>query len=183
MVHHYPTPMLVLTTMRYITTIHSVDKEQLPNLIKTARVRIAARAVVLDGTFIALLHVARDGYHKLPGGGLEGSESIVHTLKREILEETGCEISNIQELGQVNEYRDKWDFYQESFCYIATANGAIVQPSFTEKELAAGFEVVWAESIDDAIALLQSDKPTAYEGDFIQRRDLVILKEAKKLLK
>lgn len=64
--------------------------------VKTYQVREAARAIVLDeNNMIALLHVSRDGYYKLPGGGIEDSEDPVDALKRECREEIGCEIEVI----------------------------------------------------------------------------------------
>lgn len=49
---------------------HASDTE-----IRTFAVREAVRAVVFDyeGN-IALLHVAKKNYYKLPGGGIEGAE-------------------------------------------------------------------------------------------------------------
>lgn len=53
------------------------------------------------------------------------------------------------------------------------------EPNLTEEEQADGFEITWAESIDEAIDLLESDHPQVYEGLFIRERDLTFLKTAK----
>ena len=168
--------------MRLLTTIHDTTDTKLAELIKNMKPRVAVRAVMLDGNALAVLNVTRDGYHKLPGGGVEGSESLHKALEREVLEEVGCEIEVITEIGQVNDYRDEWGFYQESFCYLAKVVAKGLPTAMTENELAAGFEAMWLPSVTKAISVFEQDKPTAYEGVFIQRRDLVILKEAQKLL-
>ncbi len=45
-----------------------------------------------------------------------------------------------------------------------------------------GFETVWL-NIDDAITTIENEKDLEhYEGRFIARRDLILLKEAKKFI-
>ncbi len=71
------------------------------------RERKASRALVFDkDNNIALLHAKNKSYHKLPGGGIEDGEDIIQALRREAMEEIGCEIDNIKELGIVEEYRN-----------------------------------------------------------------------------
>ena len=68
------------------------------------RVRKAARAVVInDRDEIALLFVANGNYHKLPGGGIENNETIYDALKREVEEEVGTMIEDIEELEELEE--------------------------------------------------------------------------------
>lgn len=52
----------------------------------------------------------------------------------------------------------------------------------TEDERALGFELVWADNIDDAIAMLEADNPSGYDGKRMKPRDLAILRVAKKRL-
>ena len=140
------------------------------------RVRQAARAVVLDASGrVALLRVHKNKYYKLPGGGIDPGEDVLTALKREMLEEIGCEISDAQEIGEVTEYRDQWGLTQTSYFYRAQLAGEAGTPAFTDEELADGFEVVWADSIDAAIALMEADQPDGYEGPLIRRRDMGIL--------
>jgi 8-oxo-dGTP pyrophosphatase MutT (NUDIX family) len=144
--------------------------------------REAARAIVVDASGqVALLWVGKHGYHKLPGGGVEDGEDIAQALEREILEEIGCHAEVADELGQIVEYRDKWGQKQTSYCYVAKQVGEKGEPDFTKEELDDGFEIVWAANLDDAINLLENDKPDNYVGMFIRTRDLQFLRAAKNL--
>jgi len=141
--------------------------------------RGASRAIVFDAAGnVALLHATKKHYHKLPGGGIEQGENIETALRREVMEEIGCSVKNLCELGSVEEYRNKWELHQMSYCFLADLDGEKGVPHLEENEIADGFETMWM-SIDDAIKALESDAPVEdYEGKFIQVRDLTLLKEA-----
>jgi 8-oxo-dGTP diphosphatase len=136
---------------------------------------------------IAILHVAKSGYYKLPGGGVEKDESLIEAAKRETIEEAGCDIEITKEIGKIIEYRDKDDYgdsngiIQTSFCYLAHIVGPKKEPSFEQDEIREGFQLVWI-NINEAIRLIEQSSPTTYDGGFIIKRDLIFLKEAKKLL-
>lgn len=168
--------------MKNILTIHEQDIIPEAPVINTAnfRKREAARAVVSDNAGkIALLRVGLYDYHKLPGGGIDEGEDIPAALERELLEEIGCKAEVTGEVGEIIEYRDQFDLEQTSYCFTATQIGEKGDPDFTEKELREQFSIVWAENIDSAIALLEQDNPANYEGKFIQKRDLALLRAAK----
>lgn len=166
--------------MRLVKTIQF--KNLKPEDTNKFEVRRAARAVVFDNDKnIGILYVGKHNYHKLPGGGLEDDESIEEALKRECLEEIGCNIETFGELGEIIEFRDKWSLKQHSYCYLANLVGERGKPNFTQKELDNGFEIKWV-SLKDAIKLLENDKPEGYEGGFIQIRDSSFLKEAEMFL-
>lgn len=144
-------------------------------------VRKAARAVVFRGSEIALLYMSHNGHHKLPGGGVNKDESLEAALRREIKEETGYEIFiRPESVGIVIEYRDSKRLLQISYCYLADAIGEQSSTVFTEEEIERGAELEWMR-LDDAIAALEKDTPTDYAGQFICKRDLLFLKEAKRI--
>lgn len=55
--------------------------------------RISVKAVIKDNIGQILLLQEKDGSWELPGGGLEHSEDIRATLKREVNEETGMTLA------------------------------------------------------------------------------------------
>jgi 8-oxo-dGTP pyrophosphatase MutT (NUDIX family) len=146
--------------------------------------RRAARVIVFDkDNNIALLHATRDNYHKLPGGGVEEGEDIMSALRREVIEEIGCEITNTKELGVVEEFRNQHSFHQISNCFIAELSGEKGKPKLTQSEIDEGFEPIWL-SLDEAIKIIDSeDMKKFYRAQFMIARDLVFLKEAKNYLK
>lgn len=141
--------------------------------------REAARAVVIDNDgLVALLHVSKENYYKLPGGGLDESEDKNAALRRECLEEIGCDVEVIRELGTVLEYRKIFGLRQISYCYVAKVTGEKGAPSFTQKEESKGFQVVWLH-LAEAKKALDNSKSTTPEGDlYIVPRDKVILASA-----
>ena len=162
--------------MKLIKTIQFKDLGQ--EEADKFEVRRAARAVVFDNDKnIGILYVGKHNYHKLPGGGLEGEENIIEALKRECLEEIGCNVEPFKEVGEIIEYRDKWSLKQHSYCYLANVIGDKGTPDFTQKEIDDGFEIKWV-SLENAIELLENDKSEWYESIFIQIRDSLFLKEA-----
>lgn len=146
------------------------------------KVREAARAVVFDSEGkVALLHVSKKDYYKLPGGGLEGDEDKLIALARECKEEIGCDVEDIRELGQVTEYRKMWDLKQISYCYLAKVKGEKCDPDFTESELEDGFEIVWLP-LEEAIETMRNSRTENQEGAlYIVPRDIAILEAAKNI--
>ena len=129
--------------------------------------RRAARCVLRSQLGeIAVIFFARDNFYKLPGGGVEEDEALDSALHREVREETGFTITNVRELGMVEEYRYYCGMHQLSYCYVADAvddEGT----SLTPEETAAGVELRWAPTIDDAIALIRDANGIDEEGSVI----------------
>jgi 8-oxo-dGTP pyrophosphatase MutT (NUDIX family) len=153
-----------------------------PNKKVKYRIRKAARAVLFDKNKIALLFASKYKYHKLPGGGVEKKESIKKALAREIMEETGCTAKVKGEVGKIIEYRDNFKLKQFSYCYIAEVTKKKSKPKFTEDEKAEGFKIRWV-SLDNAIKIIENDKPKIYERKFMITRDLIFLKKAEEIIK
>lgn len=142
--------------------------------------RRAARGVLMRGSRVVLLHVRRDGYHKLPGGGVEAEESLMEGLRREVREEVGSSFDIVEELGDIVEHKTHEGVMQRSTCFLLreTKRG---EPSFTEKEKREGFAVE-SFSLAEAIMLLEEERPSAYVPRFINHRDLLFLRQARTFL-
>jgi len=146
-------------------------------------VREAARAVVVDRDLrLALLHVSRDGYYKLPGGGMEEGEDDVTALRRECREELGCELEILGEIGMIVEYRKMFSMKQVSYCYFARVQGSKGKPTFTLKEKEEGFEVVWLPYTEALKVMVYSNATTLEGREYIVPRDTIFIRGAEERL-
>jgi 8-oxo-dGTP diphosphatase len=162
-----------------------VTGKKIPKSKEDYTIRIAARAIILDEKGnIAILSTPKSKHyhHKLPGGGVEGEEDIIVTLKREIKEEVGCDIKIIQEVGEIIEYKNDYNQKQTSHCFLVRLKGKKGKPNFTKEEKEAGYEVKWL-SFKDAIRLFEDNVPEDYTAKFIRLRDYTFLSESKKIIK
>ena len=144
-------------------------------------VREAARAIVFDGDGnVALLHATKNNYYKLPGGGIEEGEDNEAALKRECLEEIGCKVEIIGEVGMTIEYRKKYKLNQISYCYIAKVVGEKGTPKLEKDEIEEGFETIWLP-IDEALRKVKESKKIIYEAQYMIARDTALLDVAKNI--
>ena len=128
------------------------------------------------------MHFTATSSYKLPGGGIDEGEDAITALRREIREETGYEITDIKELGEVVEYRYFCGMHQISYCYIATAT-QFVGTQLTQKEQDGGMELQWFDTITDAITAIESGHNIDEDGSetglkMMILRDVAILKAA-----
>lgn len=141
--------------------------------------RKAVRAVLADAEGrIALLHVSKQGYYKLPGGGIDTGEDLATALNRECLEEAGCAITMGAEIGTVEEWRNIFTMRQHSVCFHATVKGPKGTPHLEPGEEAEGFKLLWV-SPAEALNLLRTCTPKNDEGKlYIVPRDIWFLEQA-----
>jgi len=67
--------------------------------------REAVRAIILNGNNILMAHLQKTNEYKFPGGGIKENESIEKALKREVLEEIGYIVKDINgKIGTIIEY-------------------------------------------------------------------------------
>ncbi|WP_446224826.1 NUDIX hydrolase [Nocardia sp. IBHARD005] len=108
-----------------------------PNAIK-----VAVSAVVLDdsGRILMIRRTDNDRY-AIPGGGLEAGETVSEAVAREVLEETGIEVS-VTDLvgvfsnpGHVIAYDDGEVRQEFSICFRANPVGGSLRTSSESKEV------------------------------------------------
>lgn len=147
--------------------------------------RSAARAVLVDDKWrVALIDATNRGYYKLPGGGIDDGELIEEALRREVVEEAGYEIEPLCPLGYTHETRHKFEQFNYSYAWLARATKEVGR-NLMEDEVEDGFEVKWFDTIDDAIAAVDSVDTSGmiYQAHFFTAREAAILRAARKVLK
>lgn len=163
--------------MKHLLTLNLEDstKEE----VATYAIRRAARAVVFDADGkVALLHATKNGYYKLPGGGIEGGEAPVDALVRECREEIGCEIEVLSELGEIIEYKKKDNLKQISYAYVARVVGEKGTPHLETGEEAEGFQTAWFP-FEEAQKVITECPRVFYPAEYMVARDARFLDEAK----
>ncbi|KUJ24632.1 uncharacterized protein LY89DRAFT_26119 [Mollisia scopiformis] len=140
--------------------------------------RTAVRAILQNplNKRLAIIHVKKGNYYKLPGGGIEPNEDHSIAVAREILEETGCMIS--MDIGTClatcEEYRN--DLHQISYCYVTKMIEDTGRPELTELEASEGLSHRWV-SVNEAMEVMQDSVPTSELGKFIKERDLFFVEK------
>lgn len=158
--------------LKIINPEHVSDAE-----VKSIPTREAVRAVVYDQeNQIALLYVSRHGYYKLPGGGIEKDEDHVSALKRESLEEIGCDVEVIGEIGKIIEYRKFCSLTQISYCYLAKVKGAKGTPNLMPDEIEDGFQLAWVSLEEALLKLANNPGDTLESQSYIVPRDTMFIK-------
>ena len=114
--------------------------------------RRGAYCVLFDGLDqIAAVEVL--GKYLLPGGGIEGDESVVVALEREFKEETGLVPLNLKSMGQSGEYMKSLDGvrneYVHAHLFYATDHRVIGLPSET------GHTLVWLNQQSASVAMFR----------------------------
>jgi 8-oxo-dGTP diphosphatase len=143
------------------------------------RLRPGARALLLnDWDEIALMHVSKLGYYKLPGGGIDEGESIEDGLMRELAEEVGVASAKVlSEIGEVVEYRDTSETRAEHYAFIVKLTDMLNTPTRTQKEIDQGYKTVWVKNLDEAIKLVEAGSPPVEGGyEYERLRELAILR-------
>ncbi len=130
--------------MKLICKITDEDVGEKSMNMDNPKLRLGARGIVIreDGK-IAIFNKSKKNEYKLPGGGLEGEENPEEAFKREILEETGCEIKIIENLGTTEEYKSLNNFKQISYVFVGKVLKDTKQLNATKKEKEEGAKLLW----------------------------------------
>lgn len=150
--------------------------------MENPRLRLAARGIVIreDGK-IAVFNKSNKNEYKLPGGGIKSTELPEDAFKREVLEETGCIVNVVDNIGITEEYKSKQNFKQISHVFI----GDVVEDkgylSLTDIEISTGGRLLWEtperalDLITDCYNKITADEFSIYITKFVVLRDRKIL--------
>jgi ADP-ribose pyrophosphatase YjhB (NUDIX family) len=139
--------------------------------------RQAARCILKREDKIAMLFLEKFGYHKVPGGGIEEGEKVKQALEREVKEEIGSKIHIEKEIARLTSLKTQQGTKQTSIFFLATEKES-GEPEYTEKEKKEGYKPEWY-TLEESIKVLEKEDPSHYIAQFINARDLKILKEVK----
>ena len=153
-------------------------------MTKFTTIRRAARTVIFDDSCdkIALLEVKGGVYHKIPGGGVEGEESLEEAALREALEEGACDVEILAKLGEIEfESPEYGGQINHSVCFITKKLSDHKTTGFTEEEQANNFKLLWV-SFDEAIELFKDVKSNNPFELNMNNRDLKFVLLAKEYI-
>ena len=111
--------------------------------------KYTVRAIIMrDGRLS--MQLSGRGEYKIPGGGVEGDESHVVALQREVREETGLIIlpESVREIGEILELREDvfskgTKYICHSYFYFCDVEDRTVETQMTDSEIAKGFHPIW----------------------------------------
>ena len=116
--------------------------------------RPTVKAIVVDNENNIALLKAR-GHYLLPGGGIETGESAIDALRRELIEEIGCNVDNIKELGISSQFRNKNMTHYEVVFFSANVVGKKGTPTTTQEDELQDVELFWFDK-EKVFTLLKS---------------------------
>ena len=145
------------------------------------------RAVLLDTDgCMALMYLPKYKHngdkdlYMIPGGGVDNREDLKKALEREMLEETGCRINIVDEIGYITNTQAEDTWTAVTYYYTAAVVGEKGQLQLTEHEKDSQFELQW-HSLEDALKIIESQAEDNCK--IIKFRDKLVVAEAIKLMR
>ena len=151
--------------------------------------RPSVRGIIFDDKGnIAMIYSQKYHFYKFPGGGIEGGETHLETLAREIKEETGMTLipETAKEFGEVlkiqkgDEVGENTIHIQQNFYYTCRVEDEIGEQDLDDGEKALDFVLKFVP-IEEAIvanSAFESDDPFKKQMAEREKRVLELLKKA-----
>ena len=153
-----------------------------PKPTKSDKTRFNVRCILQNNNGeICVVKSEKYGYIQIPGGGINDEETIINALHREVQEETGFLIMNIEPIGYTLEKREDIQNnhdWSKAISYVFSASvEKEIGTNYTEEENADGFKPIWM-TLDNFIIKKEKMKneTNSYSGRFSDKRDLEIAK-------
>lgn len=128
---------------------------------ESTKSREACRGIVVSEGKILLTYEVNTDQWFIPGGGVEGKESLEECCVRELAEETGCIVKTNQKFLTINEYYEEWHFISHYF--ICECIGE-TERKLTEREAQVGLEPRWIP-LEEAIDIFSKHQDYAAEDE------------------
>lgn len=144
--------------------------------------RPSVRGIILDQNGkVAMIYSEKYHFYKFPGGGIEGNETHLETLKREIKEETGMILKpeSVREFGEVlrtqKMQKDGKDviLVQYNYYYLCETENEIGTQSLDDGEKELGFVLKFV-SIDEAIRANNNFQGEPIEKYTVERENRIL---------
>ena len=151
--------------------------------------RPSVRGIIFDNDGnIAMIYSQKYHFYKFPGGGIEGNETHLETLAREIKEETGMTLipESAKEFGEVLKIQNGDEsgkdtiHIQQNFYYTCRVEDEVGSQELDDGEKALDFVLKFVP-IEEAIAAnsaFESDDPFKKQMAEREKRVLELLKKA-----
>lgn len=148
-------------------------------IVEHPNIRNSARCLLINqDQEICLLYSRARDYYAIPGGGIEPGESLLQTLNRETLEETGYLLKNPKPIGNIHE--QLYDRVTTTFFFSAQPY-KILHSNYMPDELEEDYILKWL-SPSKALQIFQTicneqqlHNFPSYKGAFINYRFLELL--------
>lgn len=125
-----------------VITDEDIGEKTIP--VEKYRQRYGARGIIIkENGEIAVFNKVSKNEYKLPGGGMEDGEEIAEVFKREVYEETGCNIEIVDFLGTIKEVKTQDKFTQMSYIFVGKVVEDTKHLHLTKEEETEGSRILW----------------------------------------
>ncbi len=145
--------------MRKLFDIGTPDRQMKGRILR----RDSARAIIILGGKVAMVHSLKYDYYKFPGGGIEEGESRQEALIRETLEESGLRVipESVKEYGVVRRQEPrnrKYDYFlQDNFYYLCDVYPGVARQDLDDYESDERFTLEYVDPAEAAQTNLTGD--------------------------